>query len=70
MSDDLNIKKSSKIKTKSTSVSGGGTDIDYVRPAELPEQDLYHDKDLVLVTQQVLRNQYLFLHQKHLWILF
>ena len=47
MSDDLNIKKSSKIKTKSTSVSGGGTDIDYVRPAELPEQDLYHGHSFI-----------------------
>ena len=42
MSDELNIKNKSKIKTKSSSVSGGGTDIDYVRPAEIPEQELYH----------------------------
>ena len=47
MSDDLNIKKNSRIKTKSSSVSGGGTDIDYVRPAELPEQDLYHGHSFI-----------------------
>ena len=58
MSDDLNIKKSSKIKTKSTSVSGGGTDIDYVRPAELPEQDLYHGHSSVSYTHLTLPTIY------------
>ena len=50
MSDELNInkKKKNQIKTKSSTASGRGeTDIDYVRPAELPEQDLYHGHSFI-----------------------
>ena len=50
MSDELNINKKRKnqIKTKSSAASGRGeTDIDYVRPAELPEQDLYHGHSFI-----------------------
>ena len=50
MSDELNIskKKNYQIKTKSSAASGRGeTDIDYVRPAELSEQDLYHGHSFI-----------------------
>ena len=50
MSDELNInkKKKNQIKTKSSAASGRGErDIDYVRPAELPEQDLYHGHSFI-----------------------
>ena len=50
MSDELNINKNrnNQIKTKSSAASGRGeTDIDYVRPAELPEQDLYHGHSFI-----------------------
>ena len=50
MSDELNIKKkrNNQIKTKSSTTSGRGeADIDYVRPAELPAQDLYHGHSFI-----------------------
>ena len=50
MSDELNInkKRNNQIKTKTSATSGRGeTDIDYVRPAELPEQDLYHGHSFI-----------------------
>ena len=58
MSDELNISKKRKnqIKTKSSAASGRGeTDIDYVRPAELPEQDLYHGHSFISISSCLLK---------------
>ena len=45
MSDEYN-QNNTPLETQSSETisgsSGSATDIDYVRPAELPEQDLYH----------------------------
>ena len=43
MLDDINKdKKHSSPRTKSSSISGGERDVDYVRPADIPDQELYH----------------------------
>ena len=50
MSDEYN-QKNTPIKTQSSETtlgsSGSSKDIDYVRPAELPEQDLYHGHSFI-----------------------
>ena len=51
MSDEYNQKntpiEAQSSETMTGSSSGSSSDIDYVRPAELPEQDLYHGVLLV-----------------------
>ena len=50
MSDEYN-QKNTPIKAQSSEItsssSGSSKDIDYVRPAELPEQDLYHGHSFI-----------------------
>ena len=45
MSEDFNNNKTIQVQSSET-ISGGGTgsspDLDYVRPAEVNDQDLYH----------------------------
>ena len=46
MSDDFNDNKTIQAQSSEVISGGGGSgispDMDYVRPAEIPEQDLYH----------------------------
>ena len=50
MSEDFNDNKTIQAQSSET-ISGGGSgihpDIDYVRPAEIPEQDLYHGHSFI-----------------------
>ena len=50
MSEDFNDNKTIQAQSSETMGDGGGTtspDIDYVRPAEIPEQDLYHGHSFI-----------------------
>ncbi len=47
MSDDLNIEKRSKVKKKSLGTAGATRDIDYVRPSEIADQELYHGHSFI-----------------------
>jgi hypothetical protein len=51
MSDEYNQKntpiEAQSSETMTGSSSGSSSDIDYVRPAEIPEQDLYHGHSFI-----------------------
>ena len=50
MAEDFNDSKTIQAQSSET-ISGGGTgsasDIDYVRPSEIPDQDLYHGHSFI-----------------------
>ena len=49
MSEDFNDNKSIEAQSSETISGGGATtpDVDYVRPAELADQDLYHGHSFI-----------------------
>ena len=49
MSEDFNDNKTIQVQSSETISGGSGAvgDVDYVRPTEIPEQDLYHGHSFI-----------------------